>query len=217
MLQVGSSLVNQGTFDGGNSPASLGANCLVDLTAGTWKNLSGLSVAMGSNALLIVPAGFNMSTGLAGFTTTGLPVHVQGTTLTVPAGTGFGGIGTVSDLVVCQGTIAGTSSGGITLVGGLLLSGNGNAALAGLTVNNPASGQSGGSLSAPNEYIGNGGTGRLPTPPARTAFPATSTSATTRPTAGATRSVARAPCRRATPMSATRARERSTSRAGPAA
>ena len=40
-----------------------------------------------------------------------------------------------------------------------MLSGKGNAALAGLTVNDPASGQSGGSLSTANEYVGNGGTG----------------------------------------------------------
>ena len=93
-------------MDGGNGSATLSANCLVDLTSGTWKNYSGWTINTGTNGLLVVPAGFNVSTGLAGVTTAGLGVHVLGTTLTVPAGMGFSGIGTISDPVVCQGTIA---------------------------------------------------------------------------------------------------------------
>ena len=46
-LQVGAALSNQGTVNGGNSPSTLNANCLVDLTAGTWENLSGMSVNIG--------------------------------------------------------------------------------------------------------------------------------------------------------------------------
>ena len=97
-LQVGSGLLNQGTFDGGNSSGTLEANCLVDLTSGTWTNLGTMSVNMGANSLLIVPAGFNTATGFGSFTTQGL-VHTAGTTLTVPAGKGFGGWGSINDPV----------------------------------------------------------------------------------------------------------------------
>ena len=90
-LQISTAMLNQGVVDGGNRPATLSANCLVDLTAGTWRNLQGTTVNLGANSLLIVPVGFNTATGLAGVTTAGLPVHVAGTTLTVPAGQGFGG------------------------------------------------------------------------------------------------------------------------------
>ena len=155
-------LSNQGTINGGNSPSTLNANCLVDLTAGTWENLSGMSVNMGANSLLIVPADFNTSTGFANFSTAGLPVHVAGTTLTVPAGKGFGGWGSIDDPVVCQGTIAAASGGVINLGNGLLLGGSGSVNLgsnSSLTVNDITSGITGGSLSATTQYVGKTGTG----------------------------------------------------------
>ena len=155
-LTVSSIMVNNGTIDGGSGPATLSATCLVDLTSGTWKNYSGWSVNLGPGSLLIVPSGFNTATGFAGFTDSGLPVHVLGTTLTVPAGQSFSGMGQISDPVVCQGTIAGS----INLNNGLALSGNGSVATVSLTVNDMASGISGGTLEAlRSEYIGNGGTG----------------------------------------------------------
>ena len=164
-LQVGSgSLINQGIFSGGTNPASpatFDANCLVDMTSGTWKNLGDLSVNMAANSLLIVPAGFNPATGFASYSSLGL-THVAGTTLTVPAGMGFGGIGSINDPVVCQGTITASSNGTINLDNGLMLSGNGNINLGNagsLTVNNAVSGISGGSLNATNQYVGKGGTG----------------------------------------------------------
>ena len=122
-LQVGSGLLNQGTFDGGNNSGTLEANCLVDLTSGTWTNLGKMSVNMGANSLLIVPAGFNTATGFGSFTTQGL-VHTAGTTLTVPAGKGFGGWGSINDPVNCQGTITAASGGVIDLNNGLILSGS---------------------------------------------------------------------------------------------
>ena len=87
--------------------------------------------------------------------------------MTVSAGTGFGGSGTIMDPVVCQGTIAASPSAAIILMNGLQLSGTGNVALgtayspvAGtLYVNDPASGMSGGSLSMNNLVIGASGTG----------------------------------------------------------
>ena len=79
---------------------------------------------MGTNSLLIVPAGFNPSTGFASLQHLGL-THTLGTTLTVPAGQGFGGSGSINDPVNCQGTITATSGGAINLSGGLTLSGTG--------------------------------------------------------------------------------------------
>ena len=83
-------------MDGGNGSATLSADCLVDLDLGNVEEYSGWTVSTGTNGLLVVPAGFNVSTGLAGVTTAGLGVHVQGTTLTVPAGMGFSGIGSIA-------------------------------------------------------------------------------------------------------------------------
>ncbi|MGO9113049.1 MAG: hypothetical protein ACLP9L_27775 [Thermoguttaceae bacterium] len=100
-LQVNGSLVNQGIFAGSGTPAVLSVNCLWDLSNGTWQNLGALSVSMGTNSLLIVPAGFNPSTGFAQYSSLGL-THTLGTTLTVPAGQGFGGSGSISDPVNCQ-------------------------------------------------------------------------------------------------------------------
>ena len=50
-LQVASSFINGGVVDGGNLPATLNANCTLDLTSGTWENLQGMSVNLGVNAL----------------------------------------------------------------------------------------------------------------------------------------------------------------------
>ena len=49
-------------------------------------------MSIGANSLLIVPAGFNPSTDFAQYSSLGL-THTLGTTLTVPAGQGFGGSG----------------------------------------------------------------------------------------------------------------------------
>ena len=102
---------------------------------------------MSTNSLLIVPAGFNTSTAFASFSTLGL-THTLGTTLTVPAGQGFVGSGSINDPVVCQGTI--TASGNpINFNDGLALSGTGAVNLNGgnLTKNDAISGISGGALS----------------------------------------------------------------------
>ena len=160
-LTINGSLINKGTVNGGNGPATLGANCLVDLTSGTWKNCSDWSVNIGTTGLVIVPAGFNVATGFAGVTTAGLNVHVTGTPLTVPAGDGFTGVGTIGDPIADQGTITVASGGALNFTGGLNVSGSGSASLGtgNLTVNNASSGMSGTTLSAANLYVGSGGTG----------------------------------------------------------
>ena len=158
-LQVTGGFFNGGIVDGRNTPATLIANCLLDLSSGTWTNLSALSLSMGSNSLLIIPPGFSFAT-LGHYSSLGL-VHTAGSTLTLYATQGFTGCGTIGDLVNCQGSITACSSGFINLNGGLTLSGSAavNLGSGSLTANGAASGISGGLLSAANQYVGYAGTG----------------------------------------------------------
>jgi hypothetical protein len=43
LLQVNGGLVNQGTFSGGGTPATLSANGILDMSSGTWQNLGAIS------------------------------------------------------------------------------------------------------------------------------------------------------------------------------
>ena len=142
---------------------------------------------MGANSLLIVPQGFNPSTGFGSYSSQGV-TYTLGTTLTVPAGKGFTASYSFNDPVNCQGTIAAPSGGSLNLNNGLVLSGSGSAGLGNgsLTVNDSASGISGGTLSAKNEYVGRLARGPSPTRPARTPPQAPFISATTRPIKGPT-------------------------------
>ena len=162
-LQVNAngSFVDAGLFQGGGKATLTAANSTVlDFSQGILQNLAALSVSVGSNSLTMVPAGFNPATGFGSFASGGL-VHTVGTTLTVPAGQGFGASCTINDPVVCQGTIAAPSGGAIYLNNGLTLSGSGSVNLGGgsLTVNDTTSGMTGGSLSESEQYIGNGASG----------------------------------------------------------
>jgi autotransporter-associated beta strand protein len=161
LLQVNGGLATAGgTLDGGGGTATIqAANSIVDLT-GSVVNTASTSLAVGGNSLLIVPPGFNPATAFQSYSNLGL-THVLGTTLTVSAGTGFGGWGTITDPVVCQGTILATAGGAVNLTNGLLLSGTAqvNLGLGTLTVNDSASGISGGSLLSATMYVGSSGTG----------------------------------------------------------
>ena len=61
-----------------------------------------MSVDMGANSLLLLPAGFNTATGFGSYISAGL-THTAGTILTVPAGKGFVRDDWIDDPVVCQG------------------------------------------------------------------------------------------------------------------
>ena len=112
-----------------------GSSSIVDLS-GTIVNTASTSLTVGANSLVIVPAGFNPLAAFTGYSNLGL-THTLGTTLSVPAGQGFGGWGTITDPVNCQGTIIATSSGAINLAGGLIVSGTGHVdlGLGTLTIN----------------------------------------------------------------------------------
>jgi autotransporter-associated beta strand protein len=119
-----------------------------------------MSVSMGTNSLLLVPANFNPNTQFGKFHSSGL-IHNVGTTLTVSASQEFDGQGSVGDPVVCQGTISAAAYVGIYLENGLTLSGTGNVSLGtgSLIVNDSGSQIMSGSLSAGYQLVGNSGTG----------------------------------------------------------
>ena len=108
-----------GTFDcSAGSVTIVAGNSIVDLSKNVVHTVSA-SLSVGASSLLIVAPGFD-PTKYAGYTNLGL-THTAGTTLNVSAGTGFGGWGTISDPVTCQGTIAATFGGAINLTNGLII------------------------------------------------------------------------------------------------
>ena len=122
-LQVTSGIINAGAFDGMNDPATLIADCSLDLTSGTWQNLGQTFVRMGTGTLLVVPPGFNPATAFAGYQSLGL-THTAGTTLVIPAGQSLTCSSTfsINDPVVCLGSITAVSPAAINLNNGLMLS-----------------------------------------------------------------------------------------------
>ena len=71
-LQVnGGGLVNQGVFDarGGTGMLTAPASSIVDFSTGTLKNTASMSLTIGPNSLLLVPAGFNPATAFGSYTT----------------------------------------------------------------------------------------------------------------------------------------------------
>ena len=157
-------LANMGTFDGGNGYGSLviGSACIVNLGSGSLTNVGHLSVTVGANSLLIVPAGFNASKAFGSYSSSGI-LHVAGSTLQVPGGKSFGGQGTIYDLVNCSGTISGVTDGRLNLNNGLIVAG-GDVSLGygNLIVNDLVSGITAGSLSGvTSHYVGYNGTGKF--------------------------------------------------------
>ena len=94
----------------------------MDLSGGSFRNLGDISVSVGANSLVIVPAGFNPATLFGSYTNLGM-THVAGTTLNVPAQQGFAGTGTISDPVNCQGSITQSTEVPTTRAGTLNLDG----------------------------------------------------------------------------------------------
>jgi fibronectin-binding autotransporter adhesin len=144
LLEINAGLETAGgTLDFGGGTATIQAtNSIVDLT-GSIGNTASTSLVAGPNSLVIV-ASASSASAFGVFSNGGL-THVLGTTLNVSAGTGFGGWGTITDPVACQGTISATPSGQINLTNGLSLSGTGRVNLRSgvLTVNDLVSGVSG--------------------------------------------------------------------------
>jgi autotransporter-associated beta strand protein len=157
-LQIAGGFANQGVFDGGGGTWSLcGSSSIVDLSHGTLQNVGSMSLVIGPNSLLIVPQGFSAGSVFASFSNSGM-IHTAGTPLTVSAGQGFAGWGTIADHVNCQGMIIATSGGAINVNNGLNLSGTGHVDLGsgGLQYSDSISGMSGGALFASVEAASTG-------------------------------------------------------------
>ncbi len=157
-LQVnGSSLANQGVFDATGSTGVLSStgSSIVNLSQATLENTVSMSLNIGPNSLLLVPAGFNPAITFGGYANAGL-MHNVGTPLLVSSGTGFSGNGTITDFVDCQGTISAATGGSINLNGGVAVSGTGSVSLGlgSFIATGTQSGISAGSLSAFNGYVG---------------------------------------------------------------
>jgi autotransporter-associated beta strand protein len=148
-LGIGNAFTCLGTFDAQNGAGSLSfpGSAIADFSQGSILNTASTSLALGPNSLLILSASTNPATAFANYTNAGL-VHYLGTVLTLSPGQGFGGSGTISDPVNCQGTI--TAIGGpISLTGGLTISGTGS-----VNLNATALGTSGGTLTTQDTLSG---------------------------------------------------------------
>ncbi len=165
-LQVtGGGLADQGVFDAtqGRGLLTVTGSAIIDFSQGSLVNTSSMSLAIGPDSLLLLPAGFNVATAFHSYSNLGL-THTVGSTLTIATGQGFAGIGSIADPVTCQGTIAAVGGGAINLNGGVTVSGTGNIDLGSgqFIVNDAVSGMTGGSLLASYGYVGNSGTGTFP-------------------------------------------------------
>jgi autotransporter-associated beta strand protein/T5SS/PEP-CTERM-associated repeat protein len=153
-------------FGNGDNVAITASNSIVDFSNGSVVGfMSGGSLSIGPNSLLLLPAGLNIAADFKYFSNLGY-THVVGTTLTVLAGETINGVGTINDPVICQGTINVTNGFfGIYLNDGLNISGTGSVNLGYGELNigstsgtAAASGMSGGYLSTYYMIIGyNGG------------------------------------------------------------
>ncbi len=163
-LRIAGGLDNKGTLDfGGGTGAIQADNAIVKFVAAP-LNTGSATLTITGNSLLIVPTGFDPGAAFGTYGNAG-PTHIAGTTLTVPPGQAISGWGSIDDYVECGGTIAASADGdgflGLSLYGGVMVSGTGNVSLGDgtLSVNAPGSGISAGALSARSESIGSQGTG----------------------------------------------------------
>ena len=125
-LEAGS-LAVAGTLDflSGDATVVVAPNSIVDLSIGTVLNSGNASFTIGPNSLLMVGTRFDPANSFSIYSNGGM-THVVGTPLSIPSGTRFGGQGTIPDLVDCQGTILAGNGGGISLSGGVSVSGTGS-------------------------------------------------------------------------------------------
>ncbi|MEI8373857.1 MAG: hypothetical protein WCJ35_13600, partial [Planctomycetota bacterium] len=87
LLQITNGFTDYGTLDFGSGTGKISgaAGSWIDLSQTSILNASRGTMNLGSNSVLVVPAGFTPNTAFGGFTTGGL-VHQAGTTLTIPLG-----------------------------------------------------------------------------------------------------------------------------------
>lgn len=116
-----------GTFDFlGTEMAWTADDLILHVDLGGFANAENVTLTLGPRSLLLLPAGVTSLAGFASVTSAGL-THTVGSTLVVPEGGGFSGVGTIADRVECAGEIAAPANGALNLQNGLAL-GSGGAA-----------------------------------------------------------------------------------------
>ncbi len=157
----GGGLVNNGVLDLSNSTATIDvSSSIVDLSGAILCNSAGMSVALDSHSLLIVPTGLDPRTDFRQFSGDGI-VHQVGSSLPIPSAYSICGVGTITDRVDCQGTLTATSGYSINLGSGLSVADGGSVNLGGgsLTVNDATSGIDHAWLTVAGQSVGLGGAG----------------------------------------------------------
>ena len=73
-----------------------------------------MSLRIGPNSLLLVPAGFDPATVFGSYSLDPASLmHTVGTPFTILPGQGFAGVGTIADFVNCQGSVSAVWTGTI--------------------------------------------------------------------------------------------------------
>ncbi|HBO45695.1 MAG TPA: hypothetical protein DD670_17565 [Planctomycetaceae bacterium] len=163
---------NQGVLDGAGGSGTMTApsKSLFDFSEGSVVNAQSMSVTLGSQSLVILPAGYNPTTAFGSYNNSQGVTYIRGTTFSVPAGRTcnvqpYSTSVNITDRVSCQGSLSvfawnNASGPGMNLSSGVTVSGSGTInGVGNLTVNDAISSMTGGSLNAYDEYIGRSGTG----------------------------------------------------------
>jgi fibronectin-binding autotransporter adhesin len=160
-LNINGGIENQGTWDLSNSSAVVNVTSSILILSGNIVATAGdASINIDEHSLVIVPVGRSPADYFAKISNLGI-IHQTGSALDIPSARNICGTGIINDFVNCQGDLSATTGYGITLSGGLNVSGDAsvNLGTGNLYVNDVNSGMGGGSLSAANLYIGSTGTG----------------------------------------------------------
>ncbi len=115
---INTGLLLEGTLDFATPGGTLILEGISDFTGGSMLNTTNASITCGPKSLTIFPFGFDPQTQLGSYSSEGL-THVPGSTLVVPAGTGFGGRGDIYDHVETYADITAAEYAAINLCSGV--------------------------------------------------------------------------------------------------
>ena len=157
--------LNAGVWDFANQAVTLThTGGILDLTAAAPRNTTQAAYAGSGQALLIYAPGFNPQAAFQSFSTSALLLE-SGGNLTIPAGKGTTGRGTINGHIINSGTISQTTGQTINITGGLYVTGTGKALLGmsgTVDIEDQVSGiDAGGQITAGYMYVGKTGTGRF--------------------------------------------------------
>lgn len=156
-----------GTFDLGSSRGSVTMGGIANFSRATILGGQQTMFSVGSDSLVIFPAGFNPAAQLASFVNNGLVAYADDA-VTIPAGRTVKGSGTIANPIYCAGSLlqqaawtvptsASVSNNSINLTTGIMVDGGtvhlGRAA--NLYVRDSSSGISGGELQTSSLQVGN--------------------------------------------------------------